>query len=443
MASAQRHRVVVVGGGFGGLRAVKALRGTDADVTLVDRRNFHLFQPLTYQVATGSLSPSDVTYPLRALFGAVPNITVLLATVTGFDLEGRRVLLADDGRPGSPTDLPYDTLIVATGSSYAYFGHEEWREVAGEVKSLESAVAVRSRVLDAFERAEATTDPAERQAELTFVVVGGGPTGVEIAGQIGELARDTLAHDFAHLRGGDARIVLVEMADRILTAFAASLSQRAARSLSRLGVTPSLQREVIDISPEGVTLKTPDGGSERVAARTVIWAAGVRASGLAEKLGAAAGAEVDKAGRVTVGPDLTLPGHPEVLALGDMARVSDGTGGTLDLPGLAPVAIQQGAYAARLIRRRLAGSESKPFRYVNKGNVATIGRGRAVVELGPIRLSGLPAWLIWLGVHIWYLIGHQNRLVVILRWSISFLSRGRAQGSRIITDPSDAKPAEG
>ncbi|HET9103628.1 MAG TPA: NAD(P)/FAD-dependent oxidoreductase [Solirubrobacteraceae bacterium] len=436
------HRVVVVGGGFGGLRVVKALRGQDVQVTLIDRRNFHLFQPLTYQVATGALSPSDVTYPLRALFGSAPNVTVLLAAVIDFDLEQRRVRLAPDRVPGAPESVPYDTLVVATGSSYSYFGHDDWRRYAGEVKSLESAVAVRSRVLEALERAEASTEVADRRAELTFVVVGGGPTGVEIAGQIGELTRDTMTRDFRRISGEDTRILLVEMTDRVLGGFPPGLSARAQRSLQRLGVTPTLGREVVAIDGDGVTLKGPGGDAERIVTRTVIWAAGVRASGLAARLGELSGAEVDRSGRVTVGPDLSLPGHPEVIALGDMVRVGDGQGGVQDLPGVAPVAIQQGVYAAKAVRRRLAGQPVKPFHYVNKGNLATIGRGRAVADLGFLRLSGLPAWLIWLAVHIWYLIGYQNRLVVMFRWSFSFLSRGRTQGSRIISDPEDAAAAQ-
>jgi NADH:ubiquinone reductase (H+-translocating) len=429
----RRHRVVVIGGGFGGMQAVKRLRRDPVSVTLVDCRNFHLFQPLTYQVATGALSPSEVTYPLRALFGSADNVEVALAAVTGFDLEARKVLLAPDSDGTTPSEIEYDTLIVAAGSSYSYFGHEEWREVAGEVKSLESAISVRSRILDAFERAELASSSEQQQAEMTFVVVGGGPTGVEIAGQIGELTRDTLQHYFKRIDPSQARILLVETTDRILTAFPQSLSLRALKSLQKLGVTPTLNRTVVDIDRDGVELQAPDGTTERIAARTVIWAAGVRASDLASKLGEQAGADVDKAGRVKVEPDLTLPGHPEVIALGDMASVSDGAGGVLALPGLAPVAIQQGAYAARLIRRRLSGGSERPFRYINKGNLATVGRGRAVADLGLIRLSGIPAWAIWLVVHIWYLIGYQNRLVVILRWSISFLTSGRTSGSRIIT----------
>lgn len=436
VSSPDTHRVVVIGGGFGGIQVVKHLRHAPVSVTLVDCRNFHLFQPLTYQVATGALSPSDVSYPLRSIFGAYPNVSVLLAEVTGFDLEAREVKLDNGGRSDAPASLPYDTLVVAAGSSYSYFGHEEWRQVAGEVKSLESAIEVRSRVLDAFERAEATTTDSDRDADLTFVVVGAGPTGVEIAGQIGELARDTLQHYFKRIDPSEAKIILVETADRILTSFSQSLSDKAARSLRRLGVTPTVQRTVVDIDRDGVTLRAPGGQTERVAARTVIWAAGVRASGLAQKLGDATQAPVDKAGRVQVQPDLTIAGHPDVIAIGDMATVSDGAGGTRKLPGVAPVAIQQGAYVGRLITGRCRGvPPRKPFKYLDKGNLATIGRGRAIAERGPIRLSGLPAWGIWFGVHIWYLIGFQNRLVVLLRWAISFLTSGRQQGSRIISRP--------
>jgi NADH dehydrogenase len=272
-------------------------------------------------------------------------------------------------------------------------------------------------------------------AEMTFVVVGGGPTGVEIAGQIGELTRDTLRRSFKRIHPDQARILLVETADRILTAFPESLSAKATRSLQKLGVEPTVQKTVVGIDTEGVSLQSIAGSTERVPARTVIWAAGVMASGLAAKLGQQSGAEVDRAGRVSVAPDLTLPGHPEVIALGDMASVSDGAGGTLGLPGLAPVAIQQGAYAARLVKQRLESQPVRPFRYIDKGNLATIGRGRAVADIGPLHLSGVPAWAIWLVVHIWYLIGFQNRLVVMLRWVISFVTKGRTQGSRIITDP--------
>jgi NADH dehydrogenase len=431
-ANSNGHRVVVIGGGFGGLQVVKHLRHAPVSVTLVDRNNYHLFQPLTYQVATGALSPGDVTYPLRSLFGSDANVRVALADVTGFDLQARKVLLESDRRHEAPKELGYDTLVVAAGSSYSYFGHDEWRGIAGEVKSLESALSVRARILSALERAELAAEPSDRDAETTFVIVGGGPTGVEIAGQVGELTRDMLARYFKHLEAGEARILLVETADRLLTSFPESLSAKATRSLEKIGVTVSLRRTVIDIDRDGVTLEAPDGSSERVQARTVIWAAGVRASDLASTLGELAHVDVDRAGRVTVEPDLTLPGHPEVIALGDMVSVRSANGGTQSLPGLAPVAIQEGAYAAGLIRHRLDGEPTRPFRYLDKGNLATVGRGSAVAEIGFIRLSGLPAWVIWLVVHIWYLIGYQNRLVVLLRWAISFFSSGRAQSSRII-----------
>jgi NADH dehydrogenase len=422
-----RHRIVVVGGGFGGINAVKRLHDAPVDITLVDRRNFHLFQPLTYQVATGALSPGEVAYPLRALFRRDRNVRVLLAEVTGFDLAGREIALDPVGGLEVPSTIPYDTLSVAAGSSYSYFGHDEWREIAAEVKSLESAITVRSRLLAAFERAEMSASEQERDAELTFVIVGAGPTGVEMAGQIGELARDTLRRDFRSIDPGSARVLLVEATDRLLQGFPQTLSESAARQLRQLGVTPVLNRSVVGIDHESVTLQAPDGRTEHVPARTVIWAAGVSASALASRLGG----EVDRAGRLSVEPDLTLPGHPEVIAIGDMVSVRDGQGGHHDLPGVAPVAIQQGHYAARLVRDRLEGRPTKPFDYFDKGNVATIGRGRAVADLGVVRLGGPLAWLVWLLVHLFYLIGFQNRVLVLIRWSVSFWTHGR--GARLIT----------
>ncbi|MEA2147751.1 MAG: hypothetical protein QOG59_3338 [Solirubrobacteraceae bacterium] len=426
------HRVVVIGGGFGGLRAVRGLRGAGVEITLIDRRNFHLFQPLTYQVATGALSPGEIAYPLRALFKDRPDVRVLQDNVEHVDIDARTVTLEpiDDIEP---PPIEYDTLVVAAGSAYSYFGHEEWREVAAEVKSLESALAVRSRVLAAFERAELSEDTAIDAAELTFVVVGAGPTGVEMAGQIAELARDTLRQDFRSIDPAHAQILLVEAADRVLGSFPPSLSRRAGRALERLGVTVLLDRTVTGITPTEVTLRAVDGAEQRIAARTVIWAAGVTASPLARTLGELAGSEVDRAGRLTVEADLTLPGHPEILALGDMVRVRGSDGHAVTYPGVAPVAIQQGHYAARVIRDRLAGRQAPPFHYHDKGNVATIGRRAAVVDLGFVRLSGTLAWLVWLVVHLWYLVGFQNRLVVLIRWAISFVTRGR--GARLITAP--------
>jgi NADH dehydrogenase len=425
-----RHRIVVIGGGFGGLQATIHLARAPVEITLVDRRNFHLFQPLTYQVATGALSPGEVSYPLRAIFKRRRNVRVLLAAVKSFDLGAREVHLIPGAGDLGPTTVPYDTLIVAGGSRYSYFGHDEWERVAPEVKSLESALAVRGRILSAFEAAEMEPDEARRRAWLTFVVVGAGPTGVEMAGQIAELSRDTLRRDFRAIDPREGRVLLVEGADRVLTSFPPSLSGKAARSLQHLGVTPLVERMVVGIDEGAVTVQAPGGSSEQIPARTVIWAAGVTASGLARQLGEQAGAELDRAGRVFVEPDLTLPGHPEVLALGDMVRVRGKDGKPLSLPGVAPVAMQQGRYAAKLVRTRLRHRSVGPFHYRDKGNLATIGRARAVADLHILRLSGFPAWVAWLVVHLWYLIGFQNRLLVLIRWCASFVTRGR--GARLI-----------
>ena len=428
------ERVVVVGAGFGGLETVKALRGADVDVTLIDRNNYHLFQPLSYQVATGSLSPDEITEPLRTIFRRDRNVRVMLGEVTALDLDGRHVTV----RPGvdglATRRVPYDTLVVATGSSYSYFGHEEWRPLALEVKTLDNALRVRSRILKAFEAAELEPDPAARERWLTFAVVGAGPTGVEMAGQIGELARDTLRGDFRVIDPASGRVLLVEMADRVLPAFPPPLSRRAAAALVELGVTPLTGHTVAGIDASGLTIADPHGGVRHVPAATVVWAAGVTASPLASMLADASAGDLDRAGRVAVEPDLTLRGRPEVLAIGDMVRVRDArTGVVRTLPGVAPVAMQQGRYAARLIRDRLARRATPPFRYRDKGNLATIGRARAVADLHRIRVSGLPAWVLWLVVHLAYLIGFENRAVVLVRWSYNFLTRGR--GARVITEP--------
>jgi NADH dehydrogenase len=430
--STARHRVVVVGGGFAGLNAVRKLRRADADVTLIDRRNFHLFQPLAYQVATGALTPGEITAPLRGVFKRSRNVRVVLGDVTGFDLAARQVLV--EGSPAGPGThaVDYDTLIVAAGSHYTYFGHDDWRPFAPDIKSLESTVEVRRRILTAFEAAEAEPDPERRAAWLTFVVVGGGPTGVELAGQIAEIAGDTLRREFRAIDPREARILLVEMAERILPPFPPRLSASAARALEQLGVTPLAGHEVLDIDEGSVTLREPSGSTRRIQARTTIWAAGVVASELAGRLAAEAGVEVARGGRVPVGPDLTVPGHPEVLAIGDMAQVYDANGAPVPLEGVAPVAIQQGRYAGKAIATRLRGGVPRPFHYRDKGNLATIGRVRAVADVKGLQLSGFPAWLLWLGVHLFYLIGFQNRLLVLLRWGFSFATRGR--GARIITE---------
>jgi NADH:quinone reductase (non-electrogenic) len=423
--------VVVVGGGFGGLQTVLKLRRAPVHVTLVDRRNFHLFQPLTYQVATGALSPGEIAYPLRAIFKRNRNVRVLMAEVDDFDLEARELRLRPVAGVTAPPTLAYDTLVVAGGSHYSYFGHDDWREHAAEVKSLESALLVRSRLLSAFEAAEGEADPEVRTAWLTFVVVGAGPTGVEMAGQIAELARDTLRRDFRTIDPRSARILLVEAAERILTTFPPSLSAKAALSLAKIGVTVLTSHTVVGVDSGTVRIADERGMAEDVSSRTVVWAAGVAASGLAGRLADLTGAERDQAGRVTVEPDLSLPGRPEVLALGDMVRVRGADGVPVVLPGVAPVAIQQGRYAAKLVRDRLRGRHTPPFRYRDKGNLATIGRGAAVADVKGLKLSGLIAWITWLVVHLWYLVGFENRLLVFIRWTISFLTHGR--GARLIT----------
>ena len=438
MTSDGAHRVVIVGGGFGGLQAARGLRGAPVDITLIDRRNFHLFQPLTYQVATGALSAGEVAYPLRAVFRRNRNVRVLLAEVARFDLERREVVLRSVSGLPAPEPVPYDTLIVAGGSHYSYFGHDEWSAHAAEVKSLESALTVRSRILAAFEAAELERDPERRGEWLTFVVVGAGPTGVEMAGQIAELARDSLRGDFRSADPGRGRILLVEAADRVLTGFPRSLSAKAERSLRRLGVRPVLGSTVVDVDATGVTIDA-DGAMRRIPARTVVWAAGVTASGLASTLAELTGAEQDRAGRVTVEAELTLPGHPEVFALGDMVRVRDRDGSAITLPGVAPVAMQQGRYAAMAVRARLQGRAAPPFRYRDKGNLATIGRAAAVADVKGVKVSGFLAWITWLVVHLFYLVGFQNRLLVLIRWSISFATRGR--GARLITSPANPDAA--
>jgi NADH dehydrogenase len=434
---ARPHRVVVVGGGFAGLRAVRSLRGAQVEVTLVDRQNFTLFQPLVYQVATGALSPAEIAAPLRSILRKQRNARVVLAEVTGFDLEHREVVLEQLPNRGGSTTLGYDTLIVAGGSRYNYFGHDEWRADAPELKSLAGALDIRSRILSAFEAAEIEPDEQLRQAWLTFVVVGAGPTGVEMAGQIAELARDVVRADFRSADTRAARVLLVEASDRVLMNFPDSLSRKATYALERLGVTPLLSHTVVDVASDSVAIRGPGGEVVQTPARTAIWAAGVTASELAARLAEAAGAEVDRSGRVTVAPDLSLPGHPEVLALGDMVRVRADDGTIVPLPGLAPVALQQGLYAARLVRGRLSGSAIKPFHYVDKGDLATIGRSKAVADVKGLHLSGLTAWVTWLIVHLFYLIGFQNRLLVLIRWTVSFVTRGR--GARLIVRPPEAR----
>jgi NADH dehydrogenase len=407
--------VVIVGGGFGGLYAARALAGRPVRVTLLDRRNHHLFQPLLYQVATAVLNPSDIATPLRSILRRAANVTVLLAEVRTVDLAARRLDL-DEG------DLAYDALVLAAGAGNSYFGHDEWEPLAPSLKSLEDALEIRRRVLLAYEDAERERDGAEQRALLTSVVVGGGPTGVELAGALAEISRQTIARDFRLIDPTKARVVLVEAGPRILAGFPAPLSARAAAALARIGVEVRTGIPVTRITPDAVWL-----GGEQIRARTVLWAAGVAASPLARSLGV----PVDRAGRVLVEPDLSLPGHGEVFAIGDMAAVPGPDGQAL--AGLAPIAIQQGQAVAANVLRRLAGEPTRAFRYRDRGSMATIGRAAAVAAIGRFRLSGLPAWLAWLFVHIMFLIGFRNRFLVLFQWAWAYLSWQR--GARLITNP--------
>lgn len=431
-AASSPGRVVVVGGGFGGLEAVKKLARADVNVTLVDRHNYFLFQPLSYQVATGGLAPGDIAVPLRHIVRRRRNVTVVMGEVTGLDCEERELVIERLPAGGDdPVRLRYENLIVAGGSDYSYFGHDEWRSEALEVKSLDSALEVRGRILRAFEAAEERPDDQPRW--LTFVVVGAGPTGVEMAGQVAELARQTLPGEFRRIDPAAARVLLIEMGDRVLSGFPESLSRRAERTLERMGVTVLLGHQLVDVRQDGVEVKRPQGDTEQIATATVVWAAGVAASRLAGLLAQQTGADLDRSGRVTVDADLSLPGHPEILALGDMVTVRDAeTGESRVLPGLAPVAMQEGRYAGRALAARLSGKKAPgPFRYVDKGSLATIGRAKAVADIRGMRFSGFPAWVTWLTIHIFYLIGFENRVVVLLRWAYGYFTRGR--GNRLIT----------
>jgi NADH:ubiquinone reductase (H+-translocating) len=424
-AASPRHRVVIVGGGFAGLRAARSLKRAPVDITLIDRRNFHLFQPLLYQVATGSLSPGEIATPLRAVLRRQKNARVVLGEVHDFDLDARQVIVGRAAGGGEDLQLPYDSLIVATGMKNHYFGHDEWNDSAPALKSLEDALAIRRRVLIAFEAAEMETDERTRKEWLTFVVVGGGPTGVELAGQIGEIARDTMRNQFHTFDPAAATVMLLEGADRILLAFEASQSTQAVTALGKLGVTVRTETLVRDVDEAGVTVEH-DGRQEHIAARTIVWAAGVAATSLAGKLATAAGVTPDRVGRVPVSDFLTVADRPEVFAIGDMVTVTD-----KKLPGVAPTALQMGTYAAHAIRDRLRDRATQPFVYKDKGNVATIGRAKAVADISGVRFHGFIAWWLWLALHLFYLIGFQNRVLVMVRWSWSFVTRGR--GARLIT----------
>ena len=418
-----QHRVVILGGGFGGLYAAKALKHAPVQVTLVDRRNFHLFQPLLYQVATGALSPGEIASPLRSVLRRQKNTRVLLGKAKDLDLESNRVIL-DDGQT-----VEFDSLIVATGSTDSYFGHDAWRENAPSLKTIEEATEIRHRILFAFEAAEREPDPEKQREWLTFAIVGGGPTGVELAGALAEIAHDTLRHDFRSIRPGEARIFLIEGAPRVLPTYPEDLSAKAEASLARLKVTSNTGVFVTNIDDRGVTVKPPNGVERKIGARTVIWAAGVAPSSFAEVLERRAGAPRDRIGQVMVNPDCSVPGHSSIFVIGDLAHFEqDGK----PLPGVAQVAIQQGDYVAKLISQRQRNEKVlPPFHYFDKGNLAVIGRASAVAQIGPLHMSGLLAWLTWLFVHLLYLVEFSSRVLVFVQWGFLYLTFNR--GARLIT----------
>ena len=408
------RRVIIIGGGFGGLEAAKALRNASVRITLLDRQNHHLFQPLLYQVATAALSPADIAEPLRHILRKQENVEVILSEVKSIDAANKLVITTDG-------PMEYDYLIVAAGARHSYFGHDEWEKAAPGLKSLDDALEIRRRMLMAFEIAEKTHDDAEREAAMTFVIVGGGPTGVEMAGAIAEIARVTLIKDFRHIDSSQARVFLIEGGPEILAAFSGRLPESARKQLGNLGVEVRLGTKVEQISEAGVELK----GGEKIAARTIIWAAGNAAS----SLGASLGVPLDSQGRVIVKEDCSIPGHGEVFVIGDQAHFVTGEGRSL--PGLSPVAMQQGRHVAKNIKSLLRGQPTERFQYFDKGSMATIGRNAAVAEMGSVRFSGIIAWFAWLFVHIIFLVGFRNRIAVLFNWAYAYLTYGR--GARLIT----------
>lgn len=422
---AGRHRVVIIGGGFGGLSAALKLKRVPVDVTLIDRCNYHLFQPLLYQVATGALSPANIASPLREILRDHRNTEVLLAEATRIDAANRRVILSDGA-------VEYDTLVVSAGATHQYFGHPEWEEFAPGLKTIEDATAMRRRILLAFEAAEREQEPDKRHALLTFVIVGGGPTGVELAGALGEIAKDTLRSDFRSIDPASARIILVEGTDRVLPSYPPKLSAAARRMLEHLGVIVRTGAFVTGVSEHAVTLRGGDR-TEQIPARTILWAAGVLTSPLGKSLSEAIGAPLDKSGHIIVQPDLSVPGHPEIFVIGDLANFSHQTGHPL--PGVAQPAIQEGRYVAKVISRRLRQqAPPPPFHYFDKGNLATVGRAAAVADLNWLRISGIPAWLIWIFVHLFYIMEFRNRLLILLQWGWLFITYDRS--ARLITGKS-------
>jgi NADH dehydrogenase len=416
-----RHRVVIVGGGFGGLYAAKALSKANVDVTLIDKRNFHLFQPLLYQVATGSLSPADISSPLRSILSKSKNTQVLLGQVSDIDAESQKVVMGGE-------KIPYDTLILATGAKHSYFGKDEWEEFAPGLKTVEDAIEMRRRIFMAFEAAEKETDPEIRRACLTFVVVGGGPTGVELAGAIAEIAHQTLKDDFRNIDTSETTILLLEGLDRVLPPFAPDLSEQASASLKKLGVNVQTKTMVTNIENDIVTIKQGEE-VKQIATKTVLWAAGVKASPLAKEIAQRTGAELDRAGRIIVEPDLSIKDYQNIFVIGDVAHVAHQTG--KPLPGVAPVAMQEGEYVASLIKARLKGNVLPAFEYIDKGSLAVIGRHAAVVDFGFLKLTGFLAWLFWLFVHVYFLIEFDNKLVVMIQWVWHYFTNNRR--ARLIT----------
>lgn len=424
----REHQVVIIGGGFGGLNAARKLKHAPVSIKLIDKRNFHLFQPLLYQVAGGALSPANIASPLRNVFSKQLNCQVLLGLVTKIDVTAKQVHTDE-------AEIPYDTLIVAAGSTHSYFGHPEWEKHAPGLKTIEDATQIRSSILTAFEEAENETDLEARKRLLTFVIVGGGPTGVELAGALADISRLSLKNDFRTINPADSHIILVEGADRVLTPFAPRLSQHATEFLRQRGVQVIPETHVTEIHADHVVLQSKQG-KETIFTRTVLWAAGVQAASLGKQLAEATGASLDRAGRLQVEADLSLPGHPEIFVIGDLANYHHAQ--DQPLPGLAPVAIQEGQYVARLIAARLNGNPLPRFHYHNKGNLATIGKWSAVAEFGWLKFSGLTAWFLWLFVHLMYITGFRNRLLVLIQWGWNFLTNDRS--ARLITGKAPRLP---
>lgn len=428
----QKHRVIILGGGFGGLAAAQKLKRADVSVTLIDKRNFHLFQPLMYQVATGSLSPGQIAAPLRGVLSGQKNTQVLLGEAADVDPHAKQVILCDGGT------FEYDSLIVATGSQTSYYGNNSWREWAPSLKSVEEATAIRHKILYAFERAERAATEADARAWLTFVIVGAGATGMELAGALAEIATETLRHDFRKINPSEARIILMEGAPRVLGAFPEDLSAKAEKLVTRLGVEVIKGVLVTDINREGVTFKRGDA-VESFAARTVLWAGGVMTTPFGARLAERTKAETDRSGRIKVNRDLTIPNYPDIFIIGDLAHAVDEKG--KQLPGVAQVAMQGGAYAAKVIRSRLRGKTELPaFHYFNKGDMAVIGRAAAIADIFGFHVSGLPAWLIWLFVHLIYIVQFQSRILVFIQWGFEYLTFSR--GARLITGGSATDPMD-